>query len=367
MNLSSNINFDLKSFFLWWGEGLSSWLPESLRVLLSDRLDHIVLSVDDESLQLNRIEADNNKILAKIPLSNQGAIQYQQIIASDTKVAKAHLTLRLKSSQAIKKVVMLPVAAKENLRQVIAFEMDKITPFHEDQVYFSVQPLGKEQDGFIKVLLVVTPKQVLDATLQQLKHINVYPNSVDYEGAANSLANDSEPYNLLPESERPVKGKMGQITFWISSFILLMLTIVTLVYPVWQMSEDVDLLRGELRQIEKGSRVVQTLQLQTDNIIDETLTLIQSKNDSPSLTGLINTLSQLIPVDTWLTHFKYNKDRLQIQGQSPSASALISILEGSPLLSNARFVSPLTQDKKTGFERFQISVEVISQGAKADE
>ena len=40
------------------------------------------------------------------------------------------------------------------------------------------------------------------------------------------------------------------------------------------------------------------------------------------------------------------------------ASALISLLEASPFFSNVSFASPLTQDKATGMERFQISMDV---------
>ena len=99
-------------------------------------------------------------------------------------------------------------------------------------------------------------------------------------------------------------------------------------------------------------------QLDIDNIVDETQQLINIKNSASPLTKLMNRLTQLIPNDTWLTHFKYKDSKLQIQGQSPSASVLIGVLEESVLFSNARFVSPLTQDKRTGMERFKISMDV---------
>jgi len=365
MNLSTNINFDLKSFFQWWGDGLSYCLPEKFRVLLSEKVEHVFLTVNDETFQLYRIENDNKKLIAEIPLSREGAEQFQQIMLSEPSLEKACLVLRLKAGQGLKKIVTLPAAAKENLTQVIVFEMDKITPFKEEQVYFSVRPLVSEHKDFIKVLLVLTLKEELNPILQQLKQVNVFPSVVEYAEASHS--GESGGYNLLPESERPVKNKMTQILFWVSGFILLMLTVAALVYPVWRMGEAVDGLRTELRQIEKQSHSIQARQLATDNIVDETERLIQSKNNSASLTGLLNTLSQLIPSDTWLTHFKYDKGQLQIQGQSPAASALISILEAAPLFNNARFVSPLTQDKKTGLERFQISVEVNRQGGVANE
>ena len=207
----------------------------------------------------------------------------------------------------------------------------------------------------------------MDTSLQQLKDSNIYPDIVDYDGAKNSFSGEPESYNLLPDTEKPATNRMTQVVFWLTGLVLLMLITAVLVYPVWQMAETGDYLRSQLTEIEKDSHIVQAQQLENDSIVDETARLIKSKNNSPSLTDLINTLSQLIPDNTWLTHFKYNDDRLQIQGQSPSASVLISILEASPLFSNARFVSPLTQDKKTGLERFQISMDVLGQGEKTDD
>ena len=57
-------------------------------------------------------------------------------------------------------------------------------------------------------------------------------------------------------------------------------------------------------------------------------------------------------------YFKYANGRLQIQGISSSASALIAILEASQLFKNTSFVSPVTQDRTTGLERFQIATQL---------
>ena len=76
-------------------------------------------------------------------------------------------------------------------------------------------------------------------------------------------------------------------------------------------------------------------------------------------------LSKLIKQDTWLTYLQLTDGRLQFQGQSPTASALIAVLEESPFFTNARFVSPVTQDVRSGLERFQITVDVISGGQDA--
>lgn len=362
MNLSNNIDFDIKRFFLWWGRELAYFVPEKLRQALSDKTGYVFLSATAEVLTFTRIQNGQKQIVAEIALNEKSLEQYQQLMTKDAELEKANFILRLSSDQAIKKIVYLPAVAKENLLQVIAFEMDKFTPFNAEQVYFAIKVLDKEENGLLKVLLVLTPKDKLDSIFQQLKKLPIYPTVVDYEQAANDFEEDLDIYNLLPEWERQGKNKITQISIAFFSFVLLMLTVAVFVFPVWHESQTVDALRFQLKQLEKDSRLVKSQQLEIDEIIDKTARLIKVKNNTPSLAGLINTLSQLMPNDTWLTHLKYNDDRLQIQGQSPSASALIGVLEASPLFINARFVSPLTQDKRTGFERFQISVDVKVQG-----
>jgi len=86
--------------------------------------------------------------------------------------------------------------------------------------------------------------------------------------------------------------------------------------------------------------------------------LIAEKNAAPPVIEMLNTLSALIKDNTWLSYAQYSDGHLQIQGESPAASALIGVLEDSELFADARFVSPVTQDKASGQERFQITVDV---------
>ena len=48
-----------------------------------------------------------------------------------------------------------------------------------------------------------------------------------------------------------------------------------------------------------------------------------------------------------------------MQGQSPAASALIGALESSGLFENVRFTSPVTQDRRSGLERFHITAQIV--------
>ena len=170
MNLKTDIDFDLKRFFHWWGRELSLCLPEKIRQLLSDKSGYVLLTVSAESIEFDQLLDDQKpQRLASLAINSSSSEKYQQLIAEHSELEKAEYVLRLTADQAINKIVCLPAVAKENLQQVVTFEMDRITPFKAEQVYFAAKILAKEQHGKIKVLLVLTPKEILDALYQQLK------------------------------------------------------------------------------------------------------------------------------------------------------------------------------------------------------
>ncbi len=366
MNLDSNIEFDLRRFFRWWGRELQFLVPEKLRQWLSNQSGQVYLTIANEQLHFSRVKEGENHPLVSIPFDDQISSSYQRLKAIQPELETARCILRLNDRQAIGKILYLPLAAKENLRQVVGFELDRYMPFKSDEVYFAVKNLGKADNGQLQVLLVVTPQQRLNTLVAELNSAGIYPIAADYAEMPNDFEQDYEPYNLLPEQLRPVGSPVVRFTTGSIAAIALLLFVAVLVFPVWHESREVEVLREQIGELEKDARLVQARQLEIDEIVNETGRLLKTKSSMPPLTELINTLSKLIPDDTWLTHLQYNDARLQMQGQSPTASVLIGVLEASPLFVNARFVSPLTQDRRTGMERFQISVEVEPAQEAAD-
>ena len=366
MNFSKNIDFDFKRFFLWWGRELSFWIPERLKQALSDKTGYVFLHISAGKMKFSSLREGQRKTIVELAFNEQGLALAQKLLEENEDVKKAYLILRLSSKQAIKKILYLPAAAKDNIRQVVSFELDKYTPFNSEQGYFALKSLGKEENGQIKVLLVLTPREILDAIYLKLNSAEIYPDIVDYVEEANDFTKDLEIYNLLPEWERPVKNRIVQTLTWLFGFIVLALVVAVLVFPVWHEAQNVDSLRQQIKQLKKDTEFVQSRQLEIDQIVDETDQLNKVKENTPVLLEIINTLSHSIKDDTWMTHLQFTQGRLQLQGQSPTAEALIGVLEASPLFSNVRFVSPLTKDKRTGFERFQISINVNTKG-DADE
>ncbi len=366
MNLNTTIDLDLKGFFQWWGRELAFLLPEKLRQALRDRNGVLAFSADESGFSVG-FEADDEtrpNIEKRFDFADLDA--YRQWKNQHPEFDKAETMLRLTSAQALRKIVYLPAAAQENLQQVVGFELDRYTPFKPEQVYSSAVTVDKTELGQLRVMLILTPRLVLDRLLTQLADWGVRPDRVEFGEADADIAAIRHAYNLLPERYRQQGSRLGQVVTWSLNLLLLCLMLAVLVWPVWLEGQAVDSLKARIKALEKQTRVVEAQQLEIDALHAETQKLIDVKQQSPALLAVLNELSSVLNDETWLTHLQYSDKHLQIQGQSPAASALIGVLEASDYFSNVSFVSPLTQDKVTGRERFQISMDVTMPAPPAE-
>ncbi|TAN70864.1 MAG: fimbrial assembly protein [Methylobacter sp.] len=374
-NLNSTIDLDLKKFFRWWLRELEFLAPEKIRQWVSEKQGFIIVRPEADSLVLTYIARDGvyaasrpetgatangqAEPLAVLERNASGIAQYKALRAKDERLAKASLILRLTAGQAIQKELALPAAVKENLAQVVAYELDRYTPFKAEQVYFAVKPLeGEHEPGQIRVMLVLTPKETLDALYEDIKAMGMSPLFVDYEAAPNDLEQRYDGYNLLPEGLREKTANAPRLIYTALLAGIVLLLGAALALPVWFEYQAVNALQEKIDAIEKDAKDVKALQLDIDAMVNETQLLIAEKNAAPAVVDMLNSLSTLIKDDTWLAYAQYSDGHLQIQGESPAASALIGVLEESEMFANARFVSPVTQDKVSKQERFQITVDV---------
>lgn len=368
LNLNSNIDLNFKKFFRWWSRELEFLVPERLKSLIVDKSGVIFVKLRDNRLELVYQSEAAVEQLAIVDRNEDGFAQIRDKLAAEERLAKAAVVIRLNRVEGIQKLLLLPTAAKENLQQVVAYELSKYTPFSPEQVYFAVKPVNNSDNepGQIKALLILAPKENVDVIVEDVKALGLFPTCVDYEGAPNDIDDRFDQYNLLPEWQRPKADRMLKLVYSGLATAVVLLLAAVIGMPVWYEYQAVELIREKIQSIEKGARNIKQLQSEIDNVIAETRSIVEMKKSVPPVLEIFNKLSTLIKDDTWLFYAQYADGHLQIQGESPSASGLIAVLEDSELFTNAKFASPVTQDTTTGFERFQITADVTQPGGKRD-
>lgn len=364
MNLNSSIELDFKKFFRWWKRELEFLVPERLKQIVKPRQGVILIRPDGDLFDVCYVFAGIIEPLAKLERNEAGASRLQELRLRDERLAKAEVVFRLSKGFGLTRKIVLPPAAAENLEQVIAYELSRYTPFSADQAYFAVRRLGLDSEsGQLQAQLILTGKKILDGFYEDLMSMGLLPAWVDYEEAPNDLDDPGDAYSLLPESLRSKSAHLSHLVYSSLYAALAVLCLAVIALPVWWEYQAVEALREKIVPLEKEAKKIKALQAENDSITEQARQLIQEKNSSPALIVVLNSLSDLIKEDTWLTYLQYSDGHLQLQGESPNASALISVLEASDLFVNARFVSPVTQDNVSKLERFQITVDTESPGA----
>lgn len=360
LNLNSTIDLDFKKFFKWWRKELAFLVPEKLKLLISDKHETVIVTTQGNQFELT-LFGESPETLAVLSRNEEGAAQFSELLAKNETLAKAHFVLRLQRTEGICRELVLPAAAKENLTQVVSYELSRFTPFKPEQVYFAVKLLDTvDEPGLIHAMLVLTPREVLDGLYADLTALGISPLFADYQGAENDLEQIDEAYDLFPEWLGANVGKTPHLIYAGLAVAGILLLGAVLFLPVLFEYQTVTLLQEKIDAIEKEAKKIKGMQAQMDDAIAETEDLIKVKNASPPVIEMLNTLSALIKDDnTWLTYLQFADGHLQIQGESPSASGLIAVLEDSEIFANAKFVSPVTQDTTTGFERFQVTADIV--------
>src|SRR5439155_26697405 len=67
---------------------------------------------------------------------------------------------------------------------------------------------------------------------------------------------------------------------------------------------------------------------------------------------VLRELTEILPGDAWLTMLSFDTKGVELTGQAAQASALIPVLENSPLLERVEFASPVTRGRDR--EQFRI-------------
>ncbi len=365
INLNSDI--DISRFFSWWGQELSFLLPEKIRESISSGRGLLVVEVNIEKTKVSYVNSDQKTVLGEYVRNALAKQELKEKIENNPQYKDADIVLRIPESISIKKDLFLPAATEKNIQKVLLYEIDKYTPFNKDQVYFDTIKFEKEKNtNQIHLLLVLVKKVTLDRMYESCVSLGLTPHYSD-SAAQPVIPNDvSSQYNLLPDDLCQKNNKLPFYTMLGSMLLALILFFVMLFYPLYKLDNGLDKLKHHKRLAEKEAFEIERSKKRVDYLYLATQKVIDKQNELPAMIDVINSATKAFKDDTWVSQFRYVNKSLQLTGQSSSASGLIESLEETSIFHNAKFISPVTKDNRTGMERFKISTEVAKKQSNAE-
>ncbi|MBT2971492.1 MAG: PilN domain-containing protein [Candidatus Thiodiazotropha sp. (ex Ctena orbiculata)] len=345
--------YQLKNFWYWWSGEITALMPERVRALLRGGKPAQLLYKDETLRIVNQGMSGAEVAENYLRIIDFNDAEHRRVVNSASAIR-----LCLEPKKYLFKKVSLPLETEENLREVLAFEMDRQTPFNADQVYYDyVINARDKQNRTLDITLILAPIDKISLALKQLEENNVRINAIS---PCEEINPDLNEVNLLPPEKREKPRKRYRLVNLMLFLIMLPLLVGNMILPVWQKSVLAKQLEIELDDYRSKAKQVAALRELVTKAKQENSYLEEKKLNSVSVLEILLELTLLIPNDTWVSNFEVRDNSLHLHGQSTSSASLIPILETSKLFQNVTFRSPVTRSKKSNTERFHISAELVS-------
>jgi general secretion pathway protein L len=346
----------LPGFLRWWGGELSALLPVRWRQAFAGGERWYVLERSDGSWQLRR--AGESLSIADAydtdTVDHRAALLARVLGECDP--ADRRIALLMPAAQVLRRRLVLPVAARDNLRQVVGYDIDRQTPFRADDIHFGVRELGEGgPEGRFVAELAATPRASLDPLLDELTVLRVAPDRVDVP-----LGYGLAGVDLLPPARAPrrVDRRRRLNLALIAAIVLLLLTAMA----AWLHNRHAALetMRADVDAMQSDAQRVKALRQRLMDSAGASGFLVRRKSESPSILPVLDELTHRLPDDTWLERFTLNATgQIGFQGQSPQAARLIDALKGARSIGEPSFQGTIQTDPTSGKERFYMQAKAL--------
>lgn len=315
----------------------TAWWPTRLNAS-----DVVIVAVEDWRLEPDR-EAGFEATGVIIVRRAGQEIRHREIAfvsAPDTALPEARTLpalptgLRLPAGMVLHREISLPLAAERDLTAVLKFEMDRLTPFASDEVFWSTSLIARAPGPTgLRLNLLIVLRRPVELLAEALNRLNLRPGFVECpDGRIDLSAWQKRPANR------------ATLALYMSCGVLALACL--LIPPIRQQialqnadqllaaqapaRQEALLLRQKLATAAAGAAVLQAAR--TNDVLQS-----------------LAALTQALPDGTSLNDFSLQGSDLTIDGQSTNAAGLIAILAAAPGFRNPGFTAPVTRaiDGKT--------------------
>ena len=347
----------IATFFTWWLNALVGLIPRRLRPASGRRRPGMVLALGSSEIVVAERTAEGERALGSVA---RDALDHDQRLRSLLRPSKRRthpVTVRLAGNLGLRRTLDLPLAARDDLDQLLRFEMDRLTPFRADDVYFAQRVLASDVVGCrIAVELQLAPRRVVEQALETAQRLGV--SAARVELAADDAAG-ADPLNLLRD-KLDGGAREGRVTCVTRALVLLALFLaaIAVAMPLRRQQARLEGLENRVAAARAEAEESLALREHLDQLTQSARFLITVKARRPTVTEILAELTRLVPDQAHIVQLELRDGSVQLHGYAATTSDLIGLLDESRLFRTPQFRSPVTQDPRSGSEHFHLSVEL---------
>jgi len=347
MNVKDVLNADLQTVgwwirqgFVWWTEELLALLPDGWRERFGRSTSTIIEFGDGLALRND----SESRALDPATLSPK---------------QKRNVTIALPLRQVLTRTLDYPLVPINDIRRMIALDIDRLTPFHADAVFYDTEIIQRDpQSERQQILLGVLPRATVSDAMARAASYDLVPAAIGAVGDAGSNIH----FDFLPSARRALGAGQTRIPYWWAAVGVLVLANIGLL----AFRDSADL--ATLQQNVDSQRLTVDVALRLRGKVDAEATrraaILERKARNNPL-RVLDAVTKALPANAWTQHFEWNGQTVRITGYRNGPADLLGPLEASNVLHNARALDADVQPaKENAFTPFNITADVKQAGAR---
>ena len=345
-------------FLSWWLRQLAGLLPPAWR---PGTLDAAAAEAATDSVIIaltpgNTIDATRRRRgrlihLGRFGLDASGLTSLRAAIGPLRGSRSRHgpIRLALPPSLLLEQPVTLPLAAERDLDTALRWEMDRLTPFAADAVFWTWRITDRDRTrGQLQLRLVLVAKAAIQSTVDALAAAGLAPARLEAAG---------DPARLIPLDGQHRAAPRRPLLI-ATAALCVALAVTAIAIPFVRQQSVLDRLDGAIADLRPQVDVAEALRRRVaDRAASTEIVAAEGARVGDAL-HILAVLTDLLPDDTSLYDLTLRDRVLTFGGQSTQAARLIAILAADPAVRNPVFAAPVTRNEMTRTEAYAIRAEM---------
>lgn len=339
MNAKDFMNMDLQTAIQWLVRGWRWWIDELMSMLPPEWRERLV--------RRSRVVAETGK---------NGSLVYRNEESNQPFAVKPRGPIKflVPADHVLTRRIELPLLPMSDLKRMIALDIDRLTPFQPDQVYFDAEVVARDQDsGRQQVALGILPRAAAVKLLDFARENKLEPAAMGVMASGGVAAPNFDFLAAMRDADGGDAAQRRSLYWWGAAIALVLLNLALLTY---RDSNRLDELRQSVEAQQAPVRVALRTRDKVDREAVRRVELLEHKRKSSPL-PVLDAVTKAMPQDAWVSRFEWNGRTVHIRGQKKTSNDILARLEASPILHNARSLATETHSDPNMNQQFDMQAD----------
>lgn len=344
----------LTEFATWWARQMLDLVPARFRSPDPARDNALVVAPEGppaapHAIRLSQRKQGTESFLGSFAADAGGMARMRAAVGARPRGA---VVVRLPGEALLERDVALPLAAERAPQQALHYEMDRLTPFPSDAVFWNWAVTRRDKArARLHLLLFFVPKTALGGTLAALGRAGISPTLLE-------AATERGVRTIALASPDPSGGLWRRRLTLAGQVACGALAVVVLALPFVRQSLALQAADRQIAQVRPATEQVEALRRRLSGAGAGADVVAAERGRLGDVLQVLSAITDLLPDDTFLTDLSMHQGKLGIAGQSAAAAKLIPVLAAEPALRNPSFVAPVTRIENGTVDQFSIRAEL---------